>query len=572
MTFEILEHVTAAEPVARAEQSMVRMRDGVRLATDVYLPPVPGRHGVVLIRGPYDKNSRYQGLADMAEVFNDRGLVLVAQDVRGKFRSEGVTHPYVSDVADAYDTLDWIIGQSWSNGSVGLVGVSYLGFTVWAGIASGHPAVKGAVPQGTGVNMARHHLGSPWRQDPAPLLGADDLLQIWADNDIRYLSIDYTRAPLIDTFEEAARSIGVRPPALDDYFRRVRTGDVFNPYGDRHPYWTTNVPVLHWSNWFDPGLGPEGLHDFRYFRGAGGRRGLHYLRAESADHGGVRLEDIPYADQQHPWVNDAEHTQVQYRQAIDAADFLLPLLTGRGSLPSPSQRVRWHTGHAGWRTAEDWPPAGVVHRNLFLSAADSALDGSEGGALSHHQDTERATVSWEHDPASPVPSSVTHDEWWTFLASYPDERDFGSRSDVVTFTSEPTPTALDIAGNAVLNVRAATSGPSMHLFAKLLDVAPDGSARPVSHGRTLLERPDLEDLISFELDAVAYRVRPGHRLRLHLASSDYPLWVRHPGTDENPWHAELFEVNHQRLLLGGLDASHLRLPIYPDSGDEGLRL
>lgn len=236
MTFEILEHVTAAEPVARAEQSMVRMRDGVRLATDVYLPPVPGRHGVVLIRGPYDKNSRYQGLADMAEVFNDRGLVLVAQDVRGKFRSEGVTHPYVSDVADAYDTLDWIIGQSWSNGSVGLVGVSYLGFTVWAGIASGHPAVKGAVPpQGTGVNMARHHLGSPWRQDPAPLLGADDLLQIWADNDIRYLSIDYTRAPLIDTFEEAARSIGVRPPALDDYFRRVRTGDVFNPYATATP-------------------------------------------------------------------------------------------------------------------------------------------------------------------------------------------------------------------------------------------------------------------------------------------------------------------------------------------------
>lgn len=562
MASRILEHVTAAEPAARAEQTMVRMRDGVRLATDVYVPDTPGRHGVVLIRGPYDKNSRYQGLAEMAEVFNDRGLVLATQDVRGKFRSEGVTHPYVSDVVDAYDTMDWIVGQPWCNGSIGLVGVSYLGFTVWAGIASGHPAVRGAVPQGTGVNMARHHLGSPWRQGPAPLLGADDLLQIWADNDIRYLAIDYTRAPLVDTFEEAAREIGVRPPALNDYFRRVRSGDVFNPYGDRHPYWTTDVPVLHWSNWFDVGLGPEGLSDYRFFR-TGGRRDLHYLRAESADHDGVRLEDIPYDESRHPWVNDDEHRRVHQRQAFDAADFLLPLLTGSGSLPPQEQRVRWHTGHAGWRQAEDWPPAGVVRRDLFLAGAGRALDGHDGGALSSSAETERAIVTWEHDPADPVPSSVTHDEWWTFLASYPDERDHGSRPDVLTFTSDVTTTPYDIVGSPVLNVRAATSASSMHLFAKLLDVGPDGSARPISHGRALLDDPDLETLTPVELDTIAYRVRPGHRLRLHVASSDYPLWVRHPGTEENPWYAEKFVVNRQQVLLGGLRPSRLELPVLP---------
>jgi putative CocE/NonD family hydrolase len=538
------------------------MRDGVRLATDLYLPERSSVHGSVLIRGPYDKNSRYQGIADMAEVFNDRGLVVVSQDVRGKFRSEGVTEPYATDVEDAFDSIEWIVSQSWSNGSVGLFGVSYLGYTVWAGIASGHPAIKGAVPQGTAIDLGNIHIASLWRQEPPWGISADDLVQIWADNEMYYVSIDYSVAPLTEALDEATAAIGVRPSALDDLLRRSKTGEVVNPYGSRHPYWTTNVPILHWGNWFDVGLGPSSIRDFVRLRTIPGRRDLHYLRAESADHGGVRLEDVPYAEDADPLVNDDTHKEVKQRQAVDAADFLRPLLNGQGSLPGPAERVRWHTGHAGWRTADDWPPHGVVPCFWFLSNARAAPDAADRGTLATKPATAQSVVAWKHDAADPVPSSVTPDEWWTFLAAYPDERDLIKRPDVLTFTSEPFQLPIDLCGRPLVRVRASTSGPSMHLFAKLLDVHPDGAARPISHGRVLLFDPDLDRLAQIDLDPTAYRVRAGHRLRLHISSSEHPIFLRHPGTDDNPWYAERLVANRQQLRIGGVDSSHVELPVY----------
>ena len=93
----------------RAEQVMVPMRDGVRLATDVYLPARPGRLPAVLVRLPYDKCGRYTFMPQLAPFFTERGYAFVVQDVRGKFRSEGETMPFVHEVEDGYDTLEWIV-------------------------------------------------------------------------------------------------------------------------------------------------------------------------------------------------------------------------------------------------------------------------------------------------------------------------------------------------------------------------------------------------------------------------------------------------------------------------------
>src|SRR5713226_3305707 len=112
----IREVVHAAAADARADEHMVRMRDGVRLATDVYLPNHPTRHAAIFWRTPYDKCGRYIALPQRAGHYNERGYVLVAQDCRGKFRSEGETLPYTLDIEDSYDTLDWITSQPWSNG------------------------------------------------------------------------------------------------------------------------------------------------------------------------------------------------------------------------------------------------------------------------------------------------------------------------------------------------------------------------------------------------------------------------------------------------------------------------
>src|SRR5262245_51534494 len=107
-----------AEPVSDlAEQFFVRMPDGVRLATDVYLPDRARPAPAVLVRLPYDKCSRYVFFQQAAPYFTERGYALVVQDVRGKFRSGGETIPRINEVADGYHTIEWVIGQPWSDGS-----------------------------------------------------------------------------------------------------------------------------------------------------------------------------------------------------------------------------------------------------------------------------------------------------------------------------------------------------------------------------------------------------------------------------------------------------------------------
>ncbi len=186
-----------------AEQVMVPMRDGVRLATDVYFPARPGRLPAVLVRLPYDKCGRYTFMPQCAPYFTERGYAFVVQDVRGKFRSEGETMPFVHEVDDGYDTLEWVIAQSWSNGLVGMFGDSYYGFTQWAAVASGHPALKAIVPRVTSSDLKV--LTSWWGDSVVELYGADYLAHYWVDRMIHFYEGDYGHRPLAEAFDRRLR-------------------------------------------------------------------------------------------------------------------------------------------------------------------------------------------------------------------------------------------------------------------------------------------------------------------------------------------------------------------------------
>lgn len=143
----------------------IRMRDRVLLAGDVYLPGAPGTPDAtpgdtILIRLPYDKSGVYCFIPLIAEYFTQHGYRVVAQDVRGKFRSEGEALLFVNEVNDGYDTIEWVTQQPWSNGHVAMWGDSYYGYTQWAAAASGHPALKAISPRVTGTK-----LGEPVRKD-----------------------------------------------------------------------------------------------------------------------------------------------------------------------------------------------------------------------------------------------------------------------------------------------------------------------------------------------------------------------------------------------------------------------
>ncbi|MBP2327210.1 putative CocE/NonD family hydrolase [Kibdelosporangium banguiense] len=552
VSFEIIETMTSETASRHATEYMVATRDGAELATDVYLPGNATTHSAILVRTPYDKSSRYTALKHEAEYFRQRGFAFVAQDVRGKFRSSGETVPYEFDVADAYDTAEWIARQPWSNGRIGVSGASYYGFTTWAAVASGHPAIKAAIPQVTGIEMGGTHVASRWRHEVPPFLALNDLLQIWTNNEGYLAEIDWASdrvANIIAQWHEQVGECAGATRLLDMASRQ----DWYNPYGARHPYHTTNIPILHWQNWYDPGLAPSGFRDWRYFRSQPSQRNLHYLRVGSADHSGYKLEDVGAGDKRNPYVSEQALAEKIETECGEMADFFDEHLNGV-PLGQARPRARWHVGHVGWQSSADYPPPS---RPLTFHLATT---GEHIHGLSLETKDSATTVEWTHDPKDPVPSTTHIEAVWFILAAYPDERALAERSDVLTFRTEPLAENLDFAGQPVLTGQISFSSPSTHVFAKLQDVCPDGTTRPISWGRVVMSESTGTDL-HLAMDDNAYRVQQGHRLQLQIQSSDFPHFAIHPGTDESPWLATTRIPSRQGIEIGGPRGAQLTLPV-----------
>jgi putative CocE/NonD family hydrolase len=221
--------------------------------------------------------------------------------------------------------------------------------------------------------------------------------------------------------------------------------------------------------------------------------------------------------------------------------------------------VRWYLGGDGWHDALSWPPPQARESRLYLGDAAAATAGAAGGSLRSSPPTEESAAQWTHDPRDLVPSTVENP--FAFLRECPDEREVEARRDVLTFTGEPLSRPLDLTGPVTARLRVTTDGPSMHVFAKLVDVFPDGRAVMLLRGQISTAEPDGAHAADVYLGHTGYRVEAGHRLRLHVASSDFPLYVAHAGTDANPWFATTTRTNRQTLVAGGSDSSHVSVTV-----------
>ena len=263
---------------------------------------------------------------------------------------------------------------------------------------------------------------------------------------------------------------------------------------------------------------------------------------------------------------DEEHDMIVNKEAMlrwiptymrSPLAFFDVFLRGQGE-PSSIPRVRWFLGHEDWHVATEWPPSEAHEQYLFLSMPDRAALGVEGGSLTEKPDSQAGQAFWTHNPHDLVPS--TWNVIWSFLLDYPDEAEVEGRDDVLTFTGEPLfGTARPSRSRFRPVVTVASSGPSMHLFVKLCDVGPDGGAHMVLRGQRLIQRDEFGIPIEISLGHTGYRVQAGHRLRLHISSSDFPHYLWHPGTDENPWFASDGVANEQSLATGGPNPSCLRI-------------
>lgn len=534
----------------RSEQFMVRMRDGVRLATDVYLPDTDGPVPVVLTRLPYDKNGQLLVPVQFyAEALLERGYALVAQDCRGKFRSEGQTVPWVSEAHDGYDTIEWIVNQPWSNGRVGMTGNSYTGYTQWAALSTNHPALRAIAPRGSNTILGSKQMtpGEPEWSYPF-----EYVMTAYVNNDMMMpeKAFDWNHRPLVNTFEAAVDQLGVRPLAMDQYLSHqsaIREAR----FPDGHPLDAKPVPVLLSLGLYDQYCGAEAMRrDYPAMMENPAWKPVVHLRLGPHDHMDFRLDDRPDMTQGRPtpspeqiraWFDGELQFFDRYLKADDAVDPLPPVEYQLAH----SDEVRW-TG--------SWPPPESTRRVLHLAGGQ---DGAHGQLTAHRADAAGA-ASWTHDPDTLVPAVPT--AWSIFTAEWPDLRDKVDRRDVLTFRADPQDQPLELAGPVTFHGRVSTTGPAMDLFAYLLDLEPDGAVRSISRGQQRSVASEPTDL-TISVGQAGYVLRPGHSLLLMLCSSDYPDFIPLTGTNERWWFATSMRSTTQTLEIGGAAGARVELTV-----------
>lgn len=547
------------EPVPpHVRQHVVRMRDGVLLATDVYGADLETPTPTVLARVPYDKNSRYVFFDKIAERFTARGYVLVVQDVRGKFRSQGQTLGWTGEVDDGYDTIEWITCQPWSDGIVGMFGDSYYGFTQWSAVSSQHPALRAIVPRVTctnnGPGIASYDTGSG--PQPVWLEGTTYQAQVWTDNDSYEFDVDLGRRPIVAAYEEAFTAIGKRSPGFD----LIVGGIPLAPYNGPHPYDARPVPVLHCVGWFD-NLGISHMRDYVELAKRPGWAAVQYLIADTIDHENYFLEDAPATPETDHLAGDAALERMLDSYAGPAIEFFDVFLKGIAP-PDSLPRVRWKLGHEGWRTSATWPLPEATSTELYLAEPEAANGTVPGGKLVLRPTDAPESAEWRYDPDDLVPSAAA--DTFLQLRDHVDERRTLDRDDVLVFTTPASDRPLDLAGPAHAVLHVESTAPTFDIFVRLLDLAQDGTARLIVRGCAQANRPGE---VEIALGHTGYRVRPGHRLALMIAGSDFPNHLPNSGSLESPWLTTAPKASRQQLRTGPACPSRLCLTVLPESGE-----
>lgn len=531
-----------------AASTSVAMRDGTRLATDVYLPGRPRRIPTVVARTPYGKRGNPVWFGAIGALFADSGMAFVAQDTRGQHDSDGRAEPFTPEASDGYDTCEWIVRQPWSDGTVAVFGESYAGYAALAAAASGHPSIRAAAVRNTTTDIA-----GDWLRHQGVL--RLEFLTVWAfvawcGNDSTDPRFDWAIRPLSAHLPAIAQ--GRVSAALDGWARESGLPAHGTAGVDPDLIAKLRVPAHFTAGWWDLFIRGE-IRDWRRHAASGHES---VLNVEATDHAGRDWSEGPTADP----LADLDLLADAIPSVLHSElSFLRRQLLGGDATPD-GNGVTWALTNVGPQISPSWPPPDVESRRLHLADAELARRGPEGGSLSSRPDHLSVEARWQHDPDHLVPSLEGDAAAGLFHA--PDERMTQVRDDVLTFTSEAAREPLDLAGpvTADLVVRAGEAGG--HVMVKLCDVYPAGQARRIVDGAARLE-PGLQ-ATRIPLGDTGYRLRAGHRLRLEVASSAFPRYIWHPGTTEDPWDAIRAQPSETGLLTGpsgsSLELTVLRRP------------
>jgi putative CocE/NonD family hydrolase len=522
---------------ALAEISMetlsITMRDGVKLATDVYRDDAVERAPVVLIRTPYDRTKQKA----TAERWVQAGYVFVAQDCRGTRASEGVLAPYNNEGQDGYDTIEWIIRQPWCNGRVGMIGSSYVGAVQWQAAAENPPGLVVIAPQATWSSFYRNlYLGGAVRLS---------LISGWiAGNTPKPDGVtpaDMNDALLRLPLSDVDEAIGWPMPWLDAYLTHPEPNGFWTRLDLTTKLPELQLPVLHVVGYYDF-FSRESVDNFVL------------MQKQARDPATRRQQRLILGPWDHGTIGKSKVAEVDFgaEAALDVAAIQLDwfdryLKQDAGAKAQPLPPVRYFSmGNNVWRDAQTWPPEGVVATSFFLHSDGKANTRSGNGRLRQQPPTqEQPADSFKTDPANPTPSSpVTETRPLKAAVWGPvDQRATEDRDDVLVYTSDVLTEPLTFAGNIEAKLHVSTDTPDADWVVKLIDVHPDGFAPHLARGilrgryRRSLLKPELMQPgqvyeITVDLGPAAATIAKGHRLRVDISGADFPLYDRNPNTAE----------------------------------------
>jgi uncharacterized protein len=567
----------------------VRMSDGVNLLADVYRPGPADRYPVLLTRLPYNKEST-QPLNHSFDVLRavQTGYVVVAQDTRGRFGSEGDFNPFFDEARDGADTIAWAAAQPWSNGTVGMFGESYFGATQWTAATQAPPALRAIAPFVT----TDQYYDSWAYQGGAFQLGFN---LHWALLSLALGEVDRRMGAGAATPEDFAGLVAA-VDHNDELYRRLPLGALpelkdLAPYYDDwldHPgydaFWKATAPRESFGDILVPALNMGGWYDL-FLKGTL----ANYVGMKR--HGGSeearrrqRLVVGPWAHGAYTgWFPEGSFGVLAGTDQADVTGLQLRwfdwLLKGVDTGMADEKPVRLFVmGVNEWRDVDDWPLPGTEYVDYFLHSSGQANTAGGNGVLSTEAPGDEPEDVYVYDPGDPVPTTGGA----TFLpglsvganAGPRDQRGPESRPDVLCYTTAPLAEPVEVVGPVRLVLHISSSAPDTDFTGKLVDVWPDGRAVNLADGilraryRESLSAPSLLEPgrtyeITVDLVATANVFAAGHSIRLEVSSSNFPRFDRNTNTGgtiategQTDLRQAVNRVHHNRSLR-----SRLVLPI-----------
>jgi len=557
----------------------LKTRDGVTLRGDIYRPNSPDKFPVILMRTPYDKSVGW-AVAPAPRIVA-RGYVLIIQDVRGRYRSEGEWYPFRHEQADGYDSVEWAASLPYSNGKVGMMGASYVGATQMLAAISTPPHLAGIAPN---VTASNYHDGWTYQsgafeqwfdQNWTTQLAANTLDRLIHENANALVG-----APTLPLANYPVFNFGQLPadaqlttalaPYYFDWLAHPDYDDYWKQWSIEENFSKISVPMLQVGGWYDI-FNAGTLRNYMGAKAHGANeaaRSKQHLLIEIGGHAGFgrRIGDVDFG----PHALENVYTDV----ILDWYDFLFKGMQNEFSTDKPIKLFTM--GANEYRQHDDWPPPQAQNTKYFLHSSGKANSLRGDGSLSTVAPKSEPADSYVYNPANPTPTiggplccDAEHME-----PGPRDQRSVENRDDVLIYSTGPLAQNLEVTGPVTATLFVKSSAVDTDFTAKLVDVSPDGFAQDLTEGILRMRYRDSQEHaslmnpgqiyeISLDLWATSNVFLKSHILRLEISSSNFPRFDRNLNTGEEIQFARNFVSATNVILHDAQHPSALVLPVIP---------